>query len=50
MTVTYSTKNGPDLSVLPPNLATTTKDSSYNVGIQLMHNIQEGEEDAWAPT
>jgi len=47
VTATYSTKNGPDLSVLPPNLATTTKDGSYNVGFQLTHNIQESEEGAW---
>ncbi len=47
MTATYSTKNGPDLSIYPPDLVTTTKDGSYNVGIQLMHNLKETEDGAW---
>jgi len=44
---TYSTKNGPDLSIYPPDLATTTKDGSYNVGMQFMHNLKETDEGAW---
>ena len=47
MTATYSTKNGPDLSIYPSDLATTTEDGSYNVGIQLMHNLKETDEGAW---
>lgn len=47
MTATYSTKNGPDLSIYPPDIATTTKDGSYNVGVRLMHNLKETEDGAW---
>ena len=47
VTANYSTAEGTDYSDLPDGTETTTKQGSYNIYVQFIHNLQESEEQSW---
>jgi porin len=45
--ITYSTQKGTDLSQITSGVTTSKKKGSYNISLQLSHNLQQNDEGSW---